>query len=118
MKKAFRGGPAIALSHWSAVRKVNVWDPATTQLKSQIARDLLGYLTDNPAAQDTVEGIVEWWLLERKIESRTVTVQEALAELVDRGLILERLGSDSRARYLINIDKQQEIRALLERGSD
>lgn len=86
--------------------------------EAEIARGVLGYLIDNPGAQDTLEGIVEWWLLEKKIESRTVQVQKALAELVATGLILERTGSDSRPRYLINGDKREEIRALLARGLD
>ncbi len=90
---------------------------ACTTEKSEIARDVLGYLIDNPEAQDTLEGIVEWWLLERKIESRTSKVREALAELATRGLILERKGPDSRVRYLINSQRQEEIRALLEQGA-
>lgn len=98
--------------------RLKVWSIRKAQGRDQVARDLLSYLIDNPAAQDTLEGIVEWWFLERNIESRTVTVKEALADLVARGFILERTGSDSRARYLINVDKQEEIRALLERGPD
>ncbi|HWN98548.1 MAG TPA: hypothetical protein VNS63_04695 [Blastocatellia bacterium] len=78
-----------------------------------MARDVLTYLVNNPDAQDTLEGIAEWWLLERKIESRTAKVKEVLAGLVAKGLILERRGSDSRLRYLINTDSEDEIRALL-----
>jgi DNA-binding MarR family transcriptional regulator len=78
-----------------------------------MVRDVLTYLVNNPDAQDTLEGIAEWWLLERKIESRAAKVKEVLAELVAKGLILERRGSDSRLRYLINTDSQDEIRALL-----
>lgn len=89
-----------------------------TTNESEIARDVLSYLIDNPAAQDTLEGIVEWWLLDRKIASRTAAVREALAKLVDRGLILQRTGSDSRLRYLINADKEEEIRRLLGQGSE
>lgn len=88
-----------------------------TTERSEIVRDVLGYLIDNPHAQDTLEGIIEWWLLERNIESRAIKVKEALAELVAKGLILERRGSDSRLRYLINGHKQEEIRALLTQGS-
>lgn len=84
-----------------------------TKEDSEMVRDVLSYLVKNPDAQDTLEGIVEWWLLERKIESRTAKVKEVLAELVAKGLILERRGSDSRLRYLINTDRQDEIRALL-----
>jgi len=81
--------------------------------EEEMARDVLTYLVNNPDAQDTLEGIAEWWLLERKIESRTAKVKEVLAGLVAKGLILERRGSDSRLRYLINTDSEDEIRALL-----
>lgn len=80
-------------------------------------RDVLGYLIDNPSAQDNLEGIIEWWLLEKNIESRTIEVKEALSELVAKGLILERRSPDSRLSYLINDHKKEEIRSLLKRGS-
>lgn len=89
-----------------------------TNEESEISRDLLSYLVDNPDAQDTLEGIVEWWLLQMKLESRTIKVKEALADLVAKGLILERTGSDSRLRYMINDGKQDEIRALLGQDED
>lgn len=90
----------------------------STTETAEIVHDLLSYLIDNPDAQDTLEGIVEWWLLERNIESRTVKVREALTELVAHGLILEREGSDLRARYSINSSKREEIRKLLARCSE
>ena len=60
--------------------------------KSQIGNKILAYLVENPKAQDTLEGIVEWWLLEREIKFETARVREALADLVARGLILETKG--------------------------
>ena len=90
-------------------------DNFTTE-QSEIARDVLSYLADNPQAQDTLEGIVEWWILQRRIESQTAKVKSVLAELAAKGFILERKGSDSQVRYLINGHKQEEIRVLLGRG--
>jgi len=90
-------------------------DNFTTE-QSEIARDVLSYLADNPHAQDTLEGIVEWWILQKRIESQTAKVKSVLAELAAKGFILERKGSDSRVRYLINGHKQEEIRTLLGRG--
>lgn len=81
--------------------------------KSQITYDILGYLAEHPEAQDTVEGIIEWWLLEQQITRQTSKVREALAELVSKGLILERKGEDSRTHYRINQRKYKEIRVLL-----
>lgn len=86
-----------------------------TTEESEIVQSLLGYLLNNPDAQDTLEGIVEWWLLQMKLESNTVKVKEALADLVAKGLIIECTGSDSRLRYMIRNGKTDEIRALLGR---
>ncbi len=85
--------------------------------KSQLAYDILGYLVEHPEAQDSLEGIVEWWLLEQQIERQTTKVKKALVELVSKGLILERKGEDSRTHYRINRRKYKEIRAFLERRS-
>lgn len=82
-----------------------------------IAREVLAYLAEHPESQDTLEGIVEWWLLEREIRHQTALVREALAELVARGLVVERRRSDARARYQINRERLREVRELLARGA-
>jgi hypothetical protein len=81
--------------------------------QSQITYDILAYLAEHPKAQDTVEGIVEWWLLEERIKNRTITVQEALAELVAKGFVLKREGVDTRTFYRINRRKYRQIQSLL-----
>jgi len=70
-------------------------------VKRQIERQILDYLTENPAAQDTVRGIVEWWLLKQKIAQSTAEVEAALANLVAEGKLLAREGADGRGRYLL-----------------
>ena len=82
--------------------------------EGQIARDILGYLYAHSAAQDTLDGIVEWWLLEQKIERETRQVQKVLDELVAKELISSRKAGDSRTHYRINRLKANEIRAVLE----
>ena len=86
-------------------------------IPSQVAYELLAYFAENPEAQDTLEGIVEWWLLEQEIKKRLVVVQEALAELLARGLVLERKGRDGRMHYRINRRKRDEIATLLKQRS-
>jgi len=86
---------------------VNLDLPITN--KSQIGYEVLAYLVEHPEAQDTLEGIVEWWLLERKIKFQTARVKEALSELVSKGLILEKKGSDSQTHYRINQTRHKEI---------
>ena len=70
--------------------------------KTQIAGDVLDYLSAHPEAQDTLEGIIEWWLEEQQIIRQTSRVKDALDDLVARGLILERKGHDARTFYRIN----------------
>jgi hypothetical protein len=85
--------------------------------KSQMAHEILAYLADHPKAQDTLEGIIEWWLLEQDITRRMANVKEALAELVAQGLVLERTGRDSRTHYRINRRKLREVQPHLKQRS-
>lgn len=85
-------------------------------MRSSIAREILAYLVEHPNAQDTVEGIAEWWLLERRIQQDVPRVKAALAELTERGLIRKRKGKDSSVRYQLDQERLQEIKNLLERN--
>ena len=81
--------------------------------RSIITHDVLSYMLENVAAKDTLEGIVEWWLLEKKIERNTAEVKSVLDELAAKDLIVELRTPDSRIHYQINRNKQTEIVALL-----
>jgi hypothetical protein len=83
--------------------------------RAAIAIDVLAYLTRNAEAGDTLEGIVEWWLLDRRIRQGVAEVREALDELSAKQLIREHKRLDNRIHYRINRRKQKEIRALVKR---
>jgi len=85
----------------------------TIKRKSPIGFQILAYFVAHPDAQDTLEGIVEWWLLERTIKFETARVKEALAELSSQGFILEEKGADLQTRYRINQARYDKIRELL-----
>lgn len=76
---------------------------------------ILAYLAENPSAQDTLEGVVEWWLLEQRIRDCTAKTEEALAELVREGLVIERKGKDARSHYRVNRRKLRAIKGILNR---
>jgi hypothetical protein len=88
-----------------------------TEGKLQITYEILGYLVEHSGAQDTLEGIVEWWLLERTIRHQTLEVKEALATLVAHGFVLERQGNDGRSYYKVNRRKLRHILLLLKQRS-
>jgi len=91
---------------------VNLGQAITNQ--SKIGIQILAYLVEHPEAQDTVDGIVEWWLLEREIKFQTARVKEVLCELVAKGLIIEQKGNGSKVRYLVNQSRFEEIRKLVD----
>jgi hypothetical protein len=80
---------------------------------SKIGYEILAYLAKHPDSGDTLEGIAQWWLLERKIKHQVGNIKEALAELVAKGLVLEYRGKNSQTHYRTNQRKHEEIQALL-----
>ncbi len=67
---------------------------------SEIAQEILDHLRKHPQAQDTLEGIGQWWIPSRML-SGSAAIKDALDELVDVGLITELLGKDAHISYRI-----------------
>ncbi len=74
---------------------------------SSLEHDILAYLTNHPAAQDTVEGIVQWWILDKRIQDSIVEVQRALDRLVSRQLLIETKRVGAGSVYSINPEKSK-----------
>jgi hypothetical protein len=91
-----------------------------TRSVARISHEILAYLIENPNAQDTPEGIAQWWLLQQDINRSTALIREALAVLVNQGLLIQHQCKDMKTHYGINREKYEEIVALLENtdGSD
>lgn len=92
--------------------------------KSRIGLEVLAYLLDHPDAEDTVDGIIQWWLLERKIRNEERLVRDALTELVNKGLLITEETCRARAcpgkrqgkhlfRYSLNRSRIGEIQEIL-----
>ena len=82
------------------------------QDKDKACQHILEYLLDNPEAGDTLEGIADWWLLKQRIRFETLTVAQAVAQLVNDGLVSAQQGPDSRIIYRAN-RSSENIQALL-----
>lgn len=108
-------GLVIALD--KAVGKATVSSNRTVTERSETAHEILSYLLDYSGAQDTLDGIVEWWLLERHIRYQVSRVKAALADLVREGLVVEHKDLNVPIRYGINWEKVADIRKILEKGS-
>lgn len=75
--------------------------------------EILAYLVEHPDAQDTLEGITEWWLLEQRIRGAVTEVDGALHDLVANDLLVARQCADGRTYYGLNRAKEREIRRYL-----
>ena len=76
-----------------------IHDGSCSSEKDAVASEILSYLANHPQASDTLEGILEWWLLQQKIEYQTRVVRDALAELVERGFLVREVTKDARVHY-------------------
>ena len=66
------------------------------------APEILDYLARHPEAQDTIEGILHWWVLEACIRKWAPKIAETVAQLVEQGFLEEKLSSDGKIFYHIS----------------
>ncbi len=79
---------------------------------------ILSYLVKHPDAKDTLEGIVHWWILKEQIEQSVDKVSRTLADLVAREFVLEKKYANQEKMYQLNLEKLQDIKAILAQVSD
>lgn len=82
--------------------------------ESIIARQILAYLVKHPDAQDTLEGIMQWWLVHQEVHYRRELILKALDDLVQKELIIMRTPDSSSPRYQANWNRAAEIGNLLQ----
>lgn len=80
---------------------------------SQTEYQILAYLIEHPEAVDTLDGILQWWMLERAIRFQKTQIAKAIEVLVDKGLVIERRGLDLQSYYRINRNRIVEIKKLI-----
>jgi hypothetical protein len=66
---------------------------------AQLKDEILKYLGAHPQAADTVEGIASWWLLRQRYQEEIQKVQQALDDLVERGLVTKTTLADGTTLY-------------------
>ncbi|MCI0693343.1 hypothetical protein L0337_15225 [candidate division KSB1 bacterium] len=91
---------------------------STKEGSTELARRILQHLQANPQARDTLEGIVEWWLLQERIEEAVEQVLKAITWLVTKGYLLEKKVPGSRTLYEINPSQRDEIGEFLRNAGD
>jgi hypothetical protein len=83
------------------------------QPEKEISRAILRYLQVHPDAKDTLQGIVEWWLLKEWTEQKFHEIEASISDLVSKGLVVERRREGLPPYYWLNRSKQDEISRIL-----
>src|ERR1700750_734295 len=66
------------------------------------APEILDYLARHPDAQDTIDGILHWWVLDSCIRKWAPKIAETVAHLVEKGFLEERKSADGRLLYRVS----------------
>ena len=82
-----------------------------------LAHMILEYLVKQPAAKDTYQGIVEWWLLREQISQSADNIGAALDLLISRELVIVNQYRDQEKYYQLNNDKLHEIKKVIKEFS-
>lgn len=64
-----------------------------------LANQILAYLDEHPDAADTLEGVVDWWLIRTRYLRGLSQVQATLDLLVERGQVVEMVNTDGSRVY-------------------
>jgi hypothetical protein len=85
-----------------------------------LVSNVLEYLLRHPDAEDTVEGITEWWLLEQQIRHKVRDVSRVLDNLVAKGfLVMSHSTTPGQPkRYRLDKSREREIREYLRSRPD
>jgi len=66
------------------------------------APEILEYLARQPGVQDTIDGILHWWVLDSCIRNWAPKIADTVAQLVQRGFLEEKPSSDGKIFYRIS----------------
>ena len=66
------------------------------------APEILDYLARHPDAQDTIDGILHWWVLDSCIRKWAPKITATVARLVEQGFLEEKASTDGRVLYRVS----------------
>lgn len=88
--------------------------------ESDLEREILNYLLDNPEGKDTIQGIARFWILGHKIDRIVDDLQGAIGVLVERGYLNEKTIPASKGKagehfYELNGSRIGEIAEMVKK---
>jgi len=76
--------------------------PANPLLPSP-APEILDYLAMHPEAQDTLDGILHWWVLDACVKKWAPKIAETVAKLVEQSFLEEKPSPDGQTFYHVSL---------------
>jgi hypothetical protein len=83
--------------------------PAEPSLPSP-APEIIDYLSRHPDAQDTIEGILHWWVLDACIRQWAPQIANTVEQLVARGFLEQRPSADGHLFYRVSPKYRDTLR--------
>ncbi len=65
--------------------------------------EIVEYFRCHPAAADSLDGIVDWWLPQQRYETARAAIQQALDDLVRQGVVDEFVRGETRLYRLSKV---------------
>jgi hypothetical protein len=81
------------------------------------AFEILDYLARHPDAQDTIEGILHWWVLDSCIRKYAPRITKTVTQLVKQGFLQQKRSADGNVfyrlspGYLANLSRRRQSKA-------
>jgi hypothetical protein len=66
------------------------------------APEILDYLARHPEAQDTIDGILHWWVLDAYVKTWAPKIAKTVAQLVEQGFLEEKRSPDGNIFYRVS----------------
>jgi hypothetical protein len=76
-------------------------EPSEPSLASP-APEILDYLARHPDAQDTIDGILHWWVLDAGRRKGASKIAETIAQLVEQGFLEQKPSADGQVFYRVS----------------
>jgi hypothetical protein len=76
-------------------------EPSYPSLRSP-APEILGYLARHPDAQDTIDGILHWWVLDACVRKWAPKIAETVAQLAEQGFLEQKPSADGQVFYRVS----------------
>ena len=83
--------------------------PADPRLPSP-APEILDYLARCPDAQDTIDGILHWWVLDAYVREWAPKIAETVAQLVEQGFLEQKRSADGNVLYHVSQHYREVLR--------